>query len=71
LTIIQFADKHSCKVDFKQKREKGVVCKKDGCTKHYWLQDKWQRQCSVLNFKPLSKAVGRWVNILKINIKNQ
>ena len=40
MTIIKFAeqfpDENSCKVDFKQKREKeGVFCKKCNCTKHY------------------------------------
>ena len=50
MTIIQiaeqFPDENSCKVDFKQKRDKeGIICKKCECTKHYWLQDKWQWQC--------------------------
>lgn len=56
MTIIQFAeqfpDEHSCKVDFKQKRDKeGIICKKCECTKHYWLQDKWQWQCSNCRFR--------------------
>ena len=56
MTIIKFAeqfpDENSCKVDFKQKREKeGVICKKCACTKHYWLADKWQWQCSNCRFR--------------------
>ena len=37
-----FPDENSCKIHFKNQREKeGVVCKKCGCNNHYWLQNKW------------------------------
>jgi len=29
----------------------GVQCKQCGCEKHYWLQAKWQWQCSSCNFR--------------------
>lgn len=50
--IEQFPDETSCKLHFKGVREKqGLTCKKCGCTKHYWLQAKWQWQCSECRFR--------------------
>lgn len=47
-----FPDENSCKIHFKNQREKeGVVCKKCGCKNHYWLQNKWQWQCKTCNFR--------------------
>ena len=51
MTILKFAeqfpDENSCKLHYKQAREKqGIVCKKCNCTHHYWLKYKWQWQCS-------------------------
>lgn len=56
MTIIEFLqyfpDEHSCKLHFKEQREKqGITCKKCGNTKHYWLQGKWQWQCSSCRFR--------------------
>jgi hypothetical protein len=42
-----FPDELQCKRHFKEFREKsGIVCDNCRCTKHYWLQAKWQWQCS-------------------------
>lgn len=50
--IENFPDEDSCKRHFKAVREKaGVVCKRCGCSKHYWLQSKWQWQCSSCEFR--------------------
>jgi hypothetical protein len=56
MTIIEFLqdfpDELSCKTHFKEQREKqGIICKKCGCTKHYWLQGKWQWQCTKCRFR--------------------
>jgi Zn finger protein HypA/HybF involved in hydrogenase expression len=48
----QFPDENSCRMHFKLVREKvGIVCKKCEGTHHYWLQSKWQWQCSVCRFR--------------------
>lgn len=50
--ISDYPDERSCKLHFKAIREEqGIKCKKCGCTKHYWLQDKWQWQCSECRFR--------------------
>ncbi len=50
--ISDFPDERSCKLHFKVIREEqGIKCKKCGCAKHYWLQDKWQWQCSECRFR--------------------
>ena len=50
--IESFPDENSCREHFKEVREKqGIVCKKCGCTKHYWLKAKWQWQCSECLFR--------------------
>jgi ISXO2-like transposase domain len=56
MTILEFMtifpNEFSCKMDFKTKREnEGIICKKCSCTKHYWLQSKWQWQCSKCRFR--------------------
>lgn len=56
MTIIEFLqyfpDETSCKTHFKEQREKqGIICKECGGTKHYWLQGKWQWQCSRCRFR--------------------
>lgn len=56
MTILEFLqdfpDEHSCKVHFKVQREhQGIICKKCGCQKHYWLESKWQWQCSNCRFR--------------------
>lgn len=48
----KFPDETICKLYFKDRREKeGVVCKKCGCTEHYWLKNKWQWQCKFCDFR--------------------
>lgn len=50
--IEQFPDETSCRLHFKNVREQqGLKCKKCGCSKHYWLQAKWQWQCSECRFR--------------------
>ncbi|ALO14083.1 Transposase [Salinivirga cyanobacteriivorans] len=50
--IEQFPDEHSCKRHFKQVREnQGIICKKCGSTKHYWLKSKYQWQCAECRFR--------------------
>ena len=50
--IESFPDEESCRFHFKEIREKqGLICKKCGCKKHYWLKAKWQWQCSECRFR--------------------
>lgn len=50
--IESFPDENSCREHFRQVREQeGIVCKKCGCKKHYWLKSKWQWQCSECRFR--------------------
>jgi hypothetical protein len=56
MTILEFLndfpDDNSCRLHFKQQREhQGIICKKCGCEKHYWLEAKWQWQCSSCRFR--------------------
>ncbi len=56
MTIIEFinrfSDEESCKLYYRDIRQKeGVICKKCGCKRHYWLKNKWQFQCSNCNFR--------------------
>ena len=56
MTILEFLqhfpDEQSCKQHFKIQREReGITCKKCQCTKHYWLEGKWQWQCSSCRFR--------------------
>lgn len=56
MTILEFLhhfpDDQSCKAHFKLQREQqGITCKKCGCQKHYWLEAKWQWQCSSCRFR--------------------
>ena len=45
--ISQFPDEDSCKLKYKEVRDKvGVTCSLCGCTKHYWKKDKWQYECT-------------------------
>jgi len=55
--VSKFSDEQSCKEYFRDIRMKeGVVCKKCGCKKHYWLRSKWQFQCSECNFRTTLKS---------------
>jgi len=50
--IEEFPDEQSCRDHFRQQREKeGIVCKKCGCSSHYWLEGKWMWQCSGCEFR--------------------
>ncbi len=50
--VEQFPDENSCKVHLKGIREQqGIKCKNCGCEKHYWLQSKFQWQCSECRFR--------------------
>lgn len=56
MTIIEFLaffpDEQSCRIDFKNHREKqGIVCKNCSNTRHYWIKNKWQWQCSQCRFR--------------------
>ncbi len=56
MTIIEFINRfsveESCKLYYRNIRQKeGVICKKYGCKRHYWLKNKWQFQCSNCNFR--------------------
>ena len=47
---IHFTDEKSCRLHFKEQRDKqGVVCKRCGATEHYWLINKWSYQCKSCN----------------------
>jgi len=47
-----FGDDNACRLDFKAQRDKqGVVCKKCGCTHHYWKKDKWSYECKSCGFR--------------------
>jgi hypothetical protein len=55
--VSKFSDEQSFKEYFRDIRMKeGVVCKKCGCKKHYWLISKWQFQCSQCNFRTTLKS---------------
>jgi hypothetical protein len=48
----KFPTEESCKLHFKEQREKnGIKCKKCGSKKHYWLKAKWQWQCADCSFR--------------------
>ena len=48
----EFPTEESCRNHFRKEREKrGIICKRCGCSNHYWLQAKWQWQCSSCRFR--------------------
>ena len=50
--IEDFPDDHSCRMHFKGIREhQGIICKQCGSKTHYWLQGKWQWQCTECRFR--------------------
>lgn len=52
-----YPDESSCKEAFISYREQeGVICKKCGCTKHYWKTSKEQWQCSRCGFRTTIKS---------------
>jgi hypothetical protein len=45
---VQFKDEHSCRMHFKEQRDKeGVICHRCKGTDHYWLKNKWSYQCKA------------------------
>lgn len=50
--VQEFPDEVSCRTHYRMMRENhGIVCKKCKCTTHYWLQSKWQWQCTDCKFR--------------------
>lgn len=50
--VEEFPTELSCRLDFKEKREKeGVICKKCKSNLHYWLASKFQWECKVCHFR--------------------
>jgi hypothetical protein len=50
--ISKYSDEQKCKEYYRDTRTKeGVICKKCGYKKHYWLSSKWQFQCSRCEFR--------------------
>lgn len=46
--ISQFPDEDSCKLKYKEVRDRvGVICAKCKSKKHRWIQNKWQYQCTT------------------------
>ena len=42
----RFPDEASCQAHFRKERERlGIVCKKCGCSEHYWKKDRESYQC--------------------------
>lgn len=61
MTIIEFierfSDENECKLYFKEVREKeGIVCKRCGCSKHYWLNKRGVYECSECKFRTSLKS---------------
>ncbi len=51
--IESFPNEESCRFHLKKKimEKQGIVCKKCGCKKHYWLKAKRQWQCTECRFR--------------------
>lgn len=50
--VDQFPDEESCRIKFREYREKeGVVCKKCGHTEHYWHKCRSEFQCKHCGFR--------------------
>lgn len=44
--VSRFPDEGSCQSHFKKERDRlGIVCKKCGCSEHYWKKDRESYQC--------------------------
>lgn len=55
--INRFPDEASCVEYIKQQRiQQGISCKRCGCTKHYWLENKKSFQCSSCGFRTSIKS---------------
>jgi len=52
-----YQDEESCKLKFKEVRDKaGVTCKRCSGTTHYWLQSKQMYQCKKCRFRTSLKS---------------
>jgi transposase-like protein len=50
--IKDFPDEDSCKLKFKEIRDKqGIVCPHCGSKEHYWKRDKWQYECKSCKYR--------------------
>jgi transposase-like protein len=50
--IKDFPDEESCKLKFKEIRDKqGIVCPHCGSKEHYWKRDKWQYECKSCKYR--------------------
>ena len=48
----EYPDELSCKLKFKEIRDQeGIICKKCGCSSHYWKKDKWSYECKKCKFR--------------------
>jgi transposase-like protein len=64
-----FPDEQSCKNHWKEQREnRGIFCKKCGCSEHYWLQGKWQWQCKECRFRTTLRS-GTMMEHAKLPIR--
>ena len=55
--ISQFPDEESCKLRFKEIRDKeGVICSHCGSLEHYWKKDKWQYECKKCKTRTTLKS---------------
>lgn len=53
----EFPTEESCKLHFRLQREnEGIICKRCNCENHWWLEGKWQWQCSVCDFRTTLKS---------------
>lgn len=65
----EFPDEQTCKLHFKDEREKlGVICKNCKNTKHYWIKAKWQWQCAKCSFRTCLRS-GTIMHKTKINFQ--
>jgi len=54
---IEFTDEMSCRVHFKEQRDKeGVICNRCGGSQHYWLKNKWAYQCKSCEARQTLKS---------------
>lgn len=68
--IEEFPDEKSCRTHLKNLREKeGIVCKKCQNTKHYYLKNKQQWQCSECRFRTTLRS-GTMMESSKLPIRD-
>lgn len=67
--IEEYPTEESCKHHFRKQREQeGIKCKHCKGEHHYWLQSKWQWQCSNCNFRTTLKS-GSIMEYSKVSIR--